>query len=322
MANTSNLLLLSAPQNAIITNIKQRLGGSMDNKLQLLPVKSDFVFRLIFGDQRNVDILAAFLRAVLDIPDEEYDRLTIVDPHLKKEADDDKYAILDVKLHTVSGGVVHIEIQRRVHSDLRARTIYSQSKLVSEQISSGGKWLDIKRAITIVITEEEFVSEGSDYHYQFRYRTNNGMEFSDLTEINTLDLSKLPDIDDSTDLWYWMKFIKTDDEEVLDMLEARSPQMKRAVGVLKELSADEATRMIYEKQQMAQWDYNSRVAEAEEAERKWQTAQAELAEQAAELAAKDTALADKDAALAGKDAALAEQAELIKELQAKLADSK
>ena len=54
--------------------------GNMNNKKPLLPVKSDFVFRLIFGDQRNVDILAEFLKSVLDIPDEEYDRLTIVDP--------------------------------------------------------------------------------------------------------------------------------------------------------------------------------------------------------------------------------------------------
>ena len=54
----------------------------MDNKKPLLPVKSDFVFKLIFGDQRNVDILAAFLKSVLDIPDAEYDRLTIVDPHI------------------------------------------------------------------------------------------------------------------------------------------------------------------------------------------------------------------------------------------------
>ena len=73
----------------------------MDNKMSLLPVKSDFVFRLIFGDQRNVDVLGAFLRSVLDIPNDEYDQLTIVDPHLKKESEDDKYAILDVKLQTV-----------------------------------------------------------------------------------------------------------------------------------------------------------------------------------------------------------------------------
>ena len=52
----------------------------MDKK-PLLPVKSDFVFKLIFGDQRNTDILAAFLKSVLDIPDAEYDRLTIVDQY-------------------------------------------------------------------------------------------------------------------------------------------------------------------------------------------------------------------------------------------------
>ena len=60
----------------------------MNNKMSLLPVKSDFVFRLIFGDQRNVDILSAFLRAVLDIANDEYDHLTIVDPYLKKEFDE------------------------------------------------------------------------------------------------------------------------------------------------------------------------------------------------------------------------------------------
>ena len=37
-----------------------RIGTNMDNKKPLLPVKSDFVFRLIFGDQRNVDILVGY----------------------------------------------------------------------------------------------------------------------------------------------------------------------------------------------------------------------------------------------------------------------
>ena len=234
---------------------------NMDKKIQLLPVTSDFIFKLIFGDQRNVDILAAFLRAVLDIPDEEYERLVIVDPHIKKESVDDKYGILDVKLHTVSGSIIHIEIQVRVLPDMKARTIYSQSKLVTEQMSSGRKWSDIKRTITIVITSEVFMSEGDKYHHQFRYRTNDGIEFTDLSEINTLDLGKLPPDDDSTELWCWMKFIKTDDEEVLDMLATRSPQIRKAVGVLKELSADEQTRMLYEKREMARRDVESMVAE-------------------------------------------------------------
>ncbi|MCL2010194.1 MAG: Rpn family recombination-promoting nuclease/putative transposase, partial [Synergistaceae bacterium] len=225
----------------------------------LLPVKSDFVFKLIFGDQRNVDILAAFLKSVLDIPDAEYDRLTIVDPHIKKESGDDKYGILDIKIHTVSESVIHVEIQLRVLPDMEARTIYSQSKLVTEQMSSGKNWSVIKRVITIVITDDIFVPEGDKYHHQFRYRTEDGLEFSNLVEINTLDLSKLPPNDDSTDLWHWMKFIKTDDEEVLDMLAQRTPQMRKAVGVLKELSADEVTRMLFEKQEMARMDIESRI---------------------------------------------------------------
>ena len=61
----------------------------------------------------------------------------------------------------------------------------------------------------------------------------------------------------------------------MDMLATRSPQMKKAVGVLKELSADEATRMRYENRENARRDEKSRrddaVREAEKAEReKWQ----------------------------------------------------
>ena len=38
------------------------------------------------------------------------------------------------------------------------------------------------------------------------------------------------------------------------MLAQRSPQMRKAVGVLKELSADERTRMLYEEQEIARRD--------------------------------------------------------------------
>ena len=154
---------------------------------------------------------------------------------------------------------------------MKARTIYSQSKLVTEQMSSGRDWPNIKRAITIVITDDIFVPEGDRYHHQFRYRTEDGIEFTDLSEINTLDLNKLPTDDDSTDLWYWMKFIKTDDEKVMNMLATRSPQMKKAVGVLKELSADEATRMRYEAREKARKDFESIKDDAVLEEReKWQ----------------------------------------------------
>jgi len=99
----------------------------MENKMTLLPVKSDFVFKLIFGDQRNVDILADFLKSVLDIPEEEYDYLTIVDPYLKKASEDDKYGILDVRVNTKSGQVIHAEIMVNTRDEGTLHLLPSQA---------------------------------------------------------------------------------------------------------------------------------------------------------------------------------------------------
>jgi len=189
-------------------------------------------------------------------------------------------------------------------------------------MASGMNWSNIKRTITIVITSDVFIPEGDNYHHQFRYRTDDGIEFTDLSEINTLDLNKLPADDDSTELWYWMKFIKTDDEEVLDMLATRSPQMRKAVGVLKELSADEATRMLYEKREMARRDYESRLEEKDaviaEKDAALADKDAEIADKDAELADKDAEIADKDAEIADKDMALADKDAEIAQLRAQL----
>ena len=87
-------------------------------------------------------------------------------------------------------------------------------------------------------------------------------------------------------------YIKSSDEEEIDVLAERSPQIKKAVGVLKELSADERTRMLYENHEMVRRDIESKV---EEVDKKWQSV---LTEKDAELAEKDAEIAEKDAEIA------------------------
>jgi predicted transposase/invertase (TIGR01784 family) len=233
----------------------------MENK-PLLPVKSDFVFKLIFGDQRNVDILTEFLMSVLDIPKEEYEKLTIIDPHVKKESKDDKYGIVDVKIQTKSGGIVHVELQLWFIPEMKERSVFYQSKMVTEQILSGQNYSKIKRVVSIIITDYKLIPDDNDYIHQFRYRTKDGVEFTDLTEIDTLELVKLPANADSTDLWYWMEFIKTDRGDVLDMLAEKNPKIKKAVGILKELSADERNRMLFDEQEKMRRDIASMMGGA------------------------------------------------------------
>jgi len=231
----------------------------MEGKPKLLSVKLDLIFRLIFGDKRNTDILSSFLKSVLDIPEEEYERITVIDPYVKADYPGDKYGILDVKIHTKSGNVIHTEIQVDPISEMDERILYYQSKMVTEQVSSGQDYSMIKKVVSIIITDYEYVAGNDKYHHQFRYRTVEGEELTDLVEIDTLELTKLPVEADKSELWYWMKFIKTNDEEELEMLAERSHELKKAVGVLKELSADERTRMIAEDLEKARRDEVSRT---------------------------------------------------------------
>jgi predicted transposase/invertase (TIGR01784 family) len=57
--------------------------------------------------------------------------------------------------------------------------------------------------------------------------------------------------------------MKSNNEEVLEMIAERSPQMRKAVGFLKELSADEQTRLIFESHETARRDMLSRLDGAE-----------------------------------------------------------
>ncbi len=118
---------------------------------ELLPPINDYVFKLIFGDKRNVDVLEDFLKSILNIPHDEYDSLTIIDPHLKPEEKGDKFGILDVKVNTKNGMVINVEIQVMDVPDMPQRVLFYISKMITEQISAGQDYDTIKNVISIII---------------------------------------------------------------------------------------------------------------------------------------------------------------------------
>ncbi|MDR3296054.1 MAG: Rpn family recombination-promoting nuclease/putative transposase [Clostridiales Family XIII bacterium] len=231
--------------------------------LQILSPRSDFIFKRIFGDAKNTDILAAFLRSVLDLPESEYDRLTIIDPHLMRDTADGKLGILDVKLHTKSKKVIDIEIQILETPEMRERIAFYLAKMVTEQIGKSEDYAAIKKTVCILITNYALIKENKAYHNRYTlYDPKTASEFTDVMEVDVLELRKLRQ-GDGTELGYWMQFLKSDREEELAMLAQRSPQMKKAVGVLMELSADERTRMLYDAHEKALRDEKSRLRGAE-----------------------------------------------------------
>jgi predicted transposase/invertase (TIGR01784 family) len=113
--------------------------------------------------------------------------------------------------------------------------------------------------ITILITDYVMIPECPHYHNRFTlYDQNSAVEFSDLIEINTLELPKLPETADNY-LWHWLRFLRAQSREDLDMVAQASPELKKTVVRLLELSEDEEARMIYEAEVKAARDDRARM---------------------------------------------------------------
>ena len=217
----------------------------------------DIVFKLIFGVAKNVAILIGFLKAVLDLPAEEFEAIEIIDPHLLRAHIDDKLGILDVKVKTKNGIKINVEIQVQPRSDFPKRVSFYQAKMIGEQVSKSGRYSDIQKVVSIIITDFKLFQDDGHYYSRFTmYDPANGREFPKTQEIHVLELPKLPETEDGTERWAWSKFFKAKDMEELKMIAEKFPatEIKQAVARYAELTQDEKTRMLIEARQIYEVD--------------------------------------------------------------------
>jgi predicted transposase/invertase (TIGR01784 family) len=142
---------------------------------------SDYAFALLFGDQRHIEILTAFLKSVLYLPEDEYGHLTIVNPFLKRLRRKDKLGIVDVRVHTASGRIIHVEIQVSPFTWMRNRIVFYIAKFFWSQLRSGGSYEEIHQVISIVICDYVLLPEERGYLNGYGLRNaGSGKPFTDL----------------------------------------------------------------------------------------------------------------------------------------------
>ena len=147
---------------------------------EILPPVDDWIFKLLFGDERNKSMLIDLLKSFVELPEEEYE-LTFMDTHLKPEAEGDKLGIVDVKVKTKGGKIFDIEIQINPVRHIGRRISFYKSKLIVEQIREGQYYSVIQKVICICITDYELFSGVEDYLNDFRfYNRKNGLYFEDI----------------------------------------------------------------------------------------------------------------------------------------------
>jgi hypothetical protein len=90
-----------------------------------------------------------------------------------------------------------------------------------------------------LIADYELISESRRYHNRFTlYDPESKVEFSDRIEIHTLELLKIPETADNY-LWHWLRFLRAESREDLEMVAQASPNIKKTIVKLLELSEDE-----------------------------------------------------------------------------------
>jgi predicted transposase/invertase (TIGR01784 family) len=212
-------------------------------KKRFYPPVFDYVFKRIFGDQENSDILAAFLMAALGLPKEDFDHLVIVDSHLKRKFHGDKESVLDVRLFLKSGIAINVEIQVRITRGLRKRIAFAGAKLLSEQLKRGQDYHLLKQAVSIVICDGVLLAEEAEYYNRYSLRNaRSGREFTDLLAINILELGKLPAEPDGGGLFNWGRFFNAKSPGELAMAAKADPAIKKAAALVIKLNEDDVER--------------------------------------------------------------------------------
>ncbi|MDR1150125.1 MAG: Rpn family recombination-promoting nuclease/putative transposase [Clostridiales bacterium] len=242
----------------------------MTNETIEIYPSDDLVFKRIFGDKRNTNVLKSLLKSILNFDDDELSKLEIIESSSKidkseNEEEVDKITILDVKCTTKSGKIIGIELQVARDTTMRSRVLYSNAKTLVQQLKKGSKYSDLKEVITIVIsTEHVIIKECNDYKYCFNfYDAEHKIKLNNLVRIYFLEFQRIPEeINEDEDLINWLKFIGSKSEEEIKKMSTKSPELKEAVSLYEELIGNDGFREEVWKREEAKIRVKSMVYDA------------------------------------------------------------
>jgi len=225
----------------------------MKNNDDFISPLTDFVFKRVFGDQKNIDTTAAFLKTLLDIPHDEYDKLTVSNPILGGLFKHDKTPIVDLKLTTKSGKIIHIELQVEKRRNLRNRVTYYNSRLISDQLNWGDDYDELHQVISVVICDHILLEEEESYINVYQMQNDKKRLFTNLQKIVILELPKLSVAEDNA-VWCWLRFLKCENEEDYEMLARKYPELEKPIMQVRRASLLEQWRMYWFHRNLAKVD--------------------------------------------------------------------
>ncbi len=216
-----------------------------------IDLTNDFVFRHIFGDDRNADILLSLVNAILENKGlERLTSITAANPYLNAHDLAQREGILDVRATDADGRNYDIEIQVCPQKSYIQRSIYYLARLYSGQLKHGSDYHTLEPCVGISLLDFVLFKDSEHLHHYFTLRSadNGGMELSKDLSLHYLEIPKLrPGTSGYSNLlekWlYFMKEIKNPEDPMIKEITSKTPEMKRAEQAYTTIMTDDQLRM-------------------------------------------------------------------------------
>ena len=243
------------------------------NKVNILPLSNDYVFKRIFGKGGNERILKSLLEAILEI---KIQKIEIKNSEIPKESIKEKLSILDIKAEINEKIMLDIEMQVGNTTAIDKRLVVYSSKLVAGDIKVSEKYPDAKNTIVICITTDNILKRNAylsvaklkfEKTQEKRY-ADMGYEkedeyLTDMISYYIIELTKFKENKPRTgDLLEKWLLVIGGDEEMMKKCKKEEGEIKEAIEQLEEMSADEKEREIYEIRERSRLVYNTEMYEA------------------------------------------------------------
>ena len=211
--------------------------------MEIVKPKLDVVFKKIFCDVENREILKCFLADIIEIPAETITDITIENTEGLPSRIDEKFVRFDMVL-TTNKGLINVEIQLNNNGSFPERSLYYWAKRYGEQLNRGDSYDDIQPTISIYIVDFKMFDTADFYSYYTMADLKHQKILTDKCAIYFFELPKLDknyDADNKKKLW--MQFINAESESDLEMLEKTAvPEIQSGVRVVYNLSQDAILR--------------------------------------------------------------------------------
>ena len=219
--------------------------------MKLLDPKLDIVFKLLFANAKNRDILISLLTAVLK-PSASIGTVEVLNPEIPKDLSADKGIVLDIHVRLADGRHIDVEMQSQVHNALISRFLYYWARLHAMQLTVGHHYEKLCPTVSVIILKESLLPIAKA-HSKFRVlETETGHELTDDLDIHFVELPKIALGHDDTALASWMRFLLAGNEEELEEVAMSDPNIRRAADALKVLSEDPAAQELARERELGQ----------------------------------------------------------------------